>query len=108
MITISLILLLHTIRVSTTSTSSSSSCSLSRLQHIQDQFRTCCRRGEEREEEEPCIGVEMVVVECGDLWRPCLSSLDLRRMKDRQIEDILRRTRSADRYENCTILLEYR
>ena len=111
MITNTLIVLLLTItsQVSSTSTSTSTPCSLSRLQDIQDQFRTCSRRGRERqEEEEPCQEMEQVVVECGDLWRPCLSSLELRRMRDREMEKILRRAGTTERYENCATLLEYR
>ena len=113
-----IVLLLHSNFVtSTTSTSTSStSCSLGRLAHIQEQFRTCCRGGEERQEEEqeeekePCQQVEKVLVECGELWRPCLSAMEIRRVRGREIENILRRAGrgNTDRYGNCTILREYR
>ena len=110
MITTTLIVLLLYISISCVSSTPTIPCSLSRLQDIQDQFRACSGQGKERKEEaeEPCQEVEKVVVECGELWRPCLSSLELRRMRDTKIENILRRTGTTDRYENCTSLLEYR
>ena len=116
--TVIVLLLLHSNRVTSTTTSTSTnstSCSLGRLAHIQEQFKTCSRGGEERqeeekEEEEPCQEVEKVLVECGELWRPCLSAMEIRRVRGREIKNILRRAGrgNTDRYGNCTLLMEYR
>ena len=47
-------------------------------------------------------------VECGHLWAPCHSARQLRRMRDSQIEDILRRENNQTKYDHCSLLIEYR
>ena len=60
------------------------------------------------EGETPCEVMDRVVGECGDLWLPCLPVREVRRIRDRQIEDILRQETNETKYEDCSVLIEYR
>ena len=54
------------------------------------------------------ISATGVVGECGDLWRPCHSAGEMRRMRGRQIETILRLENNQTKYDNCRHVREFR
>ena len=75
---------------------SSRSCPITRLQQTQDSVRNCSRRTEDKGD--PCDWLERMVGECGELWRPCHSAGEIRRMRGRQIEAILRLETNQTKY----------
>ena len=87
-------------------TASALSCSIPRLQQTEEKVRNCSSLAEDVED--PCDWLERVVGECGDLWRPCHSAGEMRRMRGRQIEAILRLENNQTKYDNCRHVREFR
>ena len=47
-------------------------------------------------------------MECGVIWFECHQEPEVRRMRDRHIDTILRRSEVQGMYENCSLVQEYR
>ena len=82
------------------------SCSVSEMAAMQETYNTCSLAG--LEVTEPCLMLETVIGECGQIWTRCHEAMEVRRMRDLHLDTILRRREDNSEYEECDVLREFR
>ena len=82
------------------------SCSVSEMALMQETYNTCSLAG--LEVTEPCLMLETVIGECGQIWTRCHEAMEVRRMRDLHLDTILMRREDNSEYEECDVLREFR
>jgi len=85
-------------------------CNLGQHREMQNEFRKCSRGFSNDSSLSPCKLVTKVVETCGEEWRACHGSKEVRQMRDLHIEALVRQYGGEEGKElaECPVVREYR
>jgi len=85
-------------------------CTLGQHREMQNEFRKCSRTFSNDSSLSPCKLVTNVVETCGEEWRACHGSKEVRQMRDLHIEALVRQYGGEEGKElaECPVVREYR